>query len=238
MRDGLRNQVRRGSLLVRLRSLLCGFVRTIGRQRNRRFPHSMKQKGLQFYHRYSEDGSCKVICMYCYATLGFGPDRAAVTEMEAAHTCGEWIPAAERDGRAAEAQWVERSQGSSDSPLLEQLVRLHPAILLPAIAILLYGVPTMLEILARTRVTNTWLAVVLPGDAVGCAVLMVVARKPRLGLLLYGAMTALECYWHIRHVMRGVTMAWVADLVPTLVVMGILLMRLQRSRGMNEAAFS
>jgi hypothetical protein len=198
---------------------------------------------MQFYHRYGEDGTCKVICMYCYATLGVGLDREAVAETEAAHDCGEWTPAAQRGSETEGGQRLPDLSGSrrpSGLPLFERLLlQVHPAILLPAIAILLYVVPTALEILARSRVNvNTWASVILPGDAVGCAVLMVVARMPRLALLLYGALTGCECFWHVTHVMHGVTMAWVADLVPTLVVMGIFLMRLQRLRGTNRIAYS
>ncbi|HEX4064662.1 MAG TPA: hypothetical protein VHZ09_01465 [Acidobacteriaceae bacterium] len=199
----------------------------------------MRKKGLQFYHRYSDDGSCKVICLNCYATLGIGPDRAAVAGMEAAHVCGEWVPAAERGRAMVEAERTGRRRELSELPLLERIVMgVHPAILLPAIAILLYALPTALEILARSQLNaNTWVAVILPGDAVGCAVLIVLAKKPRAGLLLYCALTSLECLWHLTHVMRGVTMAWVADLVPTVAVILIVLMRLQKVRGLNETAY-
>jgi hypothetical protein len=199
----------------------------------------MRKKGLQFYHRYSDDGSCKVICMDCYATLGIGQNREAVAEMKAAHVCGEWIPAAQRSSMMPNGQRADGLCEVSGLPPQERiLMQVHPAILLPAIALLLYALPTALEILARSRMnTNTWVAVILPGDAIGCAVLIVLARMPRAGLLLYCSLTGLECLWHIMHVMRGVTMAWVADLVPTLAVVLIVLTRLQKRRRLNEPAF-
>lgn len=199
----------------------------------------MRKKGLEFYYRYSDDGSCKVICLNCYATLGIGQDRAAVARMEAAHVCGEWVPAAERGPVRVEAERADRRVELSGLPLLERIaMEVHPAILLPAIALLLYALPTALEILARSQLNaNTWVAVILPGDAIGCAVLIVLAKMPRAGLLLYCGLTAVECLWHITHVMRGVTMAWVADLVPTVAVILIVVMRLQKVRGLNETAY-
>lgn len=198
----------------------------------------MKKKGMHFYHSYGEDGRCKVICMYCYATLGTGRGREAIAKIEAAHDCGEWVSASQRNSSGVTTEAVPRARDLSALPFLERvLMRVHPAILLPALAILLYLIPTTLEIAARSHV-NTWLAIILPGDAVGCAVLIVVARMPRIGVLLYCVLTACESYWHVTHVMRGMLMAWVVDLIPTVVVIGIFLIRRQELHGMVEAALS
>jgi hypothetical protein len=112
-------------------------------------------------------------------------------------------------------------------------MKLPRGILLAAIIILLYLIPTCLEILARTEV-NTWVAVILPGNLLGCAVLILLLRRVKTGLLLYAGLAACECCWHVVHLMRGVTMAWIADLVPTLAVLMVLLMRRQRMRDLEQ----
>ncbi|HEX4037767.1 MAG TPA: hypothetical protein VHX37_06895 [Acidobacteriaceae bacterium] len=206
----------------------------------------MKKNAMQFYYRYHEDGSCKVICMNCYATLGTGWDRDAVTQMEAGHICGEWKRAAERlaGEESAGQQSIPLNVRPSPSllhpslsPQEWRMARLHPAILVALTALLLYVAPTVLEMLARRKV-NTWLSVILPGDLLGCMVLGALAKMPRTAIALYLLLTACECYWQVMHAMRGITMAWIVDLVPTLVVIGVLLMRAQRVRGMMRGAFS
>lgn len=186
----------------------------------------MTKRAMQFYRRFYEDGSCRVICLYCYEMLGTGLNRDAVKRLEAAHVCGEWTRAGAEPEEASRIHLVRRERARS---------RVRRLLVLPAIACLLYGVPTALELVARLHV-NTWLAVILPGDVVGCAALAGPAKMPRTGVLLYMGMTALECGLHVTHAMRGMTMAWVADLVPTLVVMKVALQRgLRLSRGRVES---
>ncbi len=198
----------------------------------------MTKSRLRFYHRYYEDGSCKVICMDCYETLGTGQDRQAAVRMEAGHVCRGRLRAADGAGSSA------KDAGSLASPLAEMqpvgfsermLARVHPALLLLLTVVVLYAIPTVLEILARSEV-NTWVAVILPGNAIGCAVLITIMRLPRTGLVLYLVLAGCECWLHMTHTMRGVTMAWIVDLVPTLVVLGLLIVRLQKTGGTRQTA--
>lgn len=186
---------------------------------------------MKFYRRFYEDGSCRVICLSCYEMLGTGLDREAAERLGTAHVCREWVLAGGESGarQAAEAEEMER-------PRRAWLAGLHPMVLLPMIALLFYAAPTGLEILARVHV-NTWLAVILPGDLVGCAALIWLAKLPRTGVLLYIGLTALESCLHLTHTMRGMTMAWVADLVPTLVMMGVAMRRGERRERGQEASF-
>ena len=199
----------------------------------------MTKNGMQFYHRYHEDGSCKVICMDCYTTLGTGWDRDAVAGMEAGHVCGEWkraVASRARDERGEQQSDPRKAKReAAGSVWRRMLARQHPAILVLFIAVLLYAVPTALEILARSHM-NTWVAVILPGDLAGCVVLGAIEKMPRTAIALYLLLTGCECYWHVAHVMRGVTIAWIADLIPTLVVMGVLLVRMQRARATERCA--
>ncbi|MGA8110669.1 MAG: hypothetical protein WB974_14615, partial [Acidobacteriaceae bacterium] len=170
---------------------------------------------------------------------GTGWDRDAVAGMEAGHVCGEWKRAVEspaRDERAGQqSDRLKVMREAGGSVWGQMRARLHPAILVLFIALLLYGVPTSLEILARSHV-NMWVAVILPGDLAGCVVLGALEKMPRTATALYLLLTACECYWHVAHVMRGVTIAWIADLIPTLVVTGVLLVRMQRARATERCA--
>ncbi|MFP5226398.1 MAG: hypothetical protein ACLGXA_02130 [Acidobacteriota bacterium] len=200
----------------------------------------MTKSNMRFYRLYNRDGSCKVICMDCYENLGTLPDRDAVALRETEHICGAWmqamvVPVA--GGEDASREEARASEAASLSLMERALKRIHPALLLPLTAILLYGIPTAVEILARREV-NTWVSIILPGNALGCATLMTVMRRPRTGLLLYLVLAACECWLHITHAMRGMTMAWLVDLVPTLVVLALMMGRLHRFRGMGRAAFS
>jgi hypothetical protein len=193
----------------------------------------MTKPALRFYHRYNEDGSCRVICLDCYATLGTASDRDKVTQMEAVHRCGEWQEAQERI--AGESVTIPaREEGlaylSNLSGPERMLARLHPVLLAGLLALLLYGVPTALEIAARSHV-NTWLAVIVPGDVAGCLVLGWLAKMPRTAAALYLLLTACEGCWHLARMTHGVAMAWFADLIPAVVVMCVMVVRGQRARG-------
>lgn len=191
----------------------------------------MTKLALRFYHRYNEDGSCKVICMDCYATLGTASDRDEVAQLEAVHTCREWKRAAERI--AGETATIPlREEGTADSWTLSGpervLARLHPALLAGLVALLLYALPTALEIAARSHV-NTWLAVIVPGDVAGCVVLGWLAKMPRTAIALYLLLTACEGCWHLARVTHGVAMAWFVDLIPAIVVMCVMVRRGRRA---------
>ena len=194
----------------------------------------MTKSKLRFYRRYYEDGSCKVICMDCYDTLGTGENRHDVARMEARHVCSHALlpaDAAKKNLRAYLLAGVDRVRDAE-----QWMARLHPALLAILLIVVLYGIPTILEILARQEV-NTWVAVILPGNILGCMVLIAILRMPRTGLGIYLALAACECWLHVTHIMRGVTMAWIVDLVPTLVVLILLIVRLPKGGGRQQAAF-
>jgi len=187
---------------------------------------------MQFYRRYHENGSCRVICLNCYEMLGTGVNREAVTRLEAGHVCREWTRAEEDGGSGIHL--VEETRGEK-AGRGERSV--HPVLVVLGIALVFYAAPTALELLARLH-TNTWVAVILPGDVAGCAALIGLARMPRTGVLLYLAMTAFECILYVTHAMQGVTVAWVADLIPTLVLMRVGLRRGLGRRKQQAESFS
>jgi hypothetical protein len=88
----------------------------------------------------------------------------------------------------------------------------------------LYLVPTAMEI-GASYALNPWLAVILPGDLIGCAVLAGLLRMPRTGILLYVLLTTLE---GLSYAVNGAVrpdLCWFADLVPTLLVIGLVVRR-------------
>lgn len=91
--------------------------------------------------------------------------------------------------------------------------------------LLLYAIPTVFE-LAATKHFNPWLAVILPGDAIGCACLVIAFRMPKLGLALYLLLTICEAALYRSGIVAARDLIWIVDLIPTLTV-GCLIMRVR-----------
>jgi hypothetical protein len=134
--------------------------------------------------------------------------------MEALHICGG---KAAQDQSASSGNQVERLFGPSG-----KLKTLSISILLLSIATLLYAVPTVLELLAAQRL-DPWFGVILPGDIIGCALLVAVFRMHRTGLSLYLLLTACEGSLYAFHIVTANALPWMVDIVPTLAVTAIIL---------------
>ncbi|MFZ0630893.1 MAG: hypothetical protein WA399_16705 [Acidobacteriaceae bacterium] len=172
-----------------------------------------------FYRRYDPDGRCKVICMQCFQTLGTVWDRPSAEAMEAAHACEFW-----RQGAPAAAARAPEAKVPPVSPILQPLLQIPAGLLALLTVLVVYALPTALELAAR-HTLNAWLAVILPGDVVGCAVLAGLLRRPRTGVFLYLLLTTIEGLCYAGGVVPGRPLVWFADLVPTLVVLTLLLRR-------------
>lgn len=86
-----------------------------------------------------------------------------------------------------------------------------------SVAFFIYGVPTALEFLAAQHL-NPWIAVILPGDIVGCFWLAAVVKMRRTALLLYLALTASESCLYALGLVSSANLVWTTDLVPALFV--------------------
>lgn len=182
-----------------------------------------------FYRRYDPDGRCKVICMQCFQTLGTAWDRPSLEEMESAHMCEFWKQGAPLATSRALAKKVPAA-----TPLLQHLLRI-PAGLLGLLTVLVaYALPTALELAAGNSL-NAWLAVILPGDLIGCAVLAAVLRRPRTAAFLYLLLTAIEAVTYAGGMARGRQLLWFADLVPTLLLLFLLLRMKLRSKAVTAS---
>ncbi|HEX3663163.1 MAG TPA: hypothetical protein VHU89_17130 [Acidobacteriaceae bacterium] len=174
---------------------------------------------IRFYRRYDPDGRCKVICMQCFQTLGTAWDRHSLEEMEAAHLCASPLPAARRPGREVRPEM----------PLLREALHMHVGVLVGLTVLALYLLPTALEFAASYAV-NPWLAVILPGDLIGCAVLVGLLRMPRTGVLLYVLLTVAEALSYAANGAVVPDLRWLTDSIPTLLVVSLVLRMKLRSR--------
>lgn len=185
---------------------------------------------MKYYLLYRNNGTCDVICTRCFVKLGVAGQSDALREMEALHVC-------DRAAAPKHLSSIAPIRGSSNGLLDTDQIRrilgsygergvpnLWMALLL--IVSLLYLVPTVIEILAA-RHLNPWLAVIFPGDIAGCAWLFGALKMQRTALILYLLLTACESCLYLSNMVSDNALIWIVDLVPTLVVAGIMVFRLQ-----------
>ncbi len=181
---------------------------------------------LNYYRRYQQDGSCMVICTRCFLTVGIAYGHAAARELEAAHVCSR----AGKEGRLQSAGAPPTAAAhragfvSGSFRFVEAVANWNPLVLAAALALALYALPTALEYFAAQHM-NPWLAVILPGDAVGCAALIVLFNKRRTGLILYLLLTGLKSVLYLSRAVTPIALVWIVDLIPTLVAMSIVPLR-------------
>lgn len=190
---------------------------------------------MNYYRRYDENGNCEVICTRCFATVGTANDLSAARKIEALHVCGR-----NTDEDAPKIIAIDRAIGSSSTlPRVDSLfgaaVKLkapNTPILFLVVLFFLYVLPTVLELLATKRF-NPWLAVILPGDLIGCACLITVFRMPRTGVALYLLLTICEAALYGSKVVAARDLIWIVDLVPTVIV-ACLIMRTRMLHGVRH----
>lgn len=178
---------------------------------------------MNYYHRYKESGVCEVVCTRCFLTLGNANGLIAIREIESHHICPIQSPKAP----AVDAP-VEEQAASFPIPIRHPFafIRAMPTSRMLLIffltVLLLYGLPTVIELLAA-RHFNPWLAIILPGDLVGCACLAILFRMHRAGSYLYLMLTLGESALYASRTLTADSLLWIVDFVPTLVVAGVIL---------------
>lgn len=194
---------------------------------------------MNYYRRYDEDGNCEVICTRCFATVGVASGSNAARRMEALHVCRKKTDREESNvipiNRDAGGSPEAAMSGGGFFPFSAKLKDLNAWVLFPAVVLLLYALPTVLE-LAATKHFNPWFAVILPGDAVGCAFLITVFKRPRTGIILYLLLTICEAALYEFHLVPVGDLIWIVDVVPTLVVSYLVLRGRIRS-GLRQLRF-
>jgi hypothetical protein len=100
---------------------------------------------------------------------------------------------------------------------------LPPGLLVLLTVVLLYGLPTLAEY-SVAHALNPWFSVILPGDLAGCAVMVGILRMPRTGVLTYLLLTSVEGLCCLSGGPLSTNqLVWLADLVPTLLVLTLVL---------------
>lgn len=178
---------------------------------------------MDFYYRRTNDGKCEVVCTRCFHTIGSASGTDQVWALEKSHLCTLQRP---KPISVYAASPNRDKQPYTPPESLPQAIAVssefHPlrtALLLLAVAMLLYALPTILEFVALRRY-SPWIAVVLPGDLLGCICLVLLFRKIKTGVVLYSLLTSIEACLFAFHIAPANTMAWMVDVIPTLVVCG------------------
>ena len=172
---------------------------------------------LNYYRRYQQDGTCMVICTRCFLTIGIAQGQAAVKDLESRHVCSRAVQGVVPEALPTRASApVMVRQDELVTSLLQAVARWNPLFIAVILMVLLYALPTVLEYVA-VRHFNPWLAVILPGDALGCAALIVFFGMRRTGLVLYLVLTGIEGAFYLTHFLSPPVLLWIVDLVPTLI---------------------
>jgi hypothetical protein len=177
---------------------------------------------MRYYRRYQTDGSCTVICTHCFATLGKAADFAAAGDLEERHVCGKAVPPEFSDAALRSFASFRKPAGGGRERIVDFVRRLgerFPVLAFAAVALIVYGVPTLIELTIANNVTP-WAGTVVFGDLIGCACLAVLFRMPATALFLYLGLTAFEGWLYFSGAVPADGLAWIADSVPMLAVAG------------------
>ena len=178
---------------------------------------------MEFHRRFNQDGSCEIICVICFQTVGIAKGNAAAKEIEARHICRlDAVPdasASERISRSGLSAVLQYIDTPTRVPAIAQ--RLPLPLVSLTVALFLYALPTAVEWIV-TRRTNPWVGSIILGDLVGCACLATIFRMPRTGVLLYVLLTGCEAFLYEFRLISATTLAWIVDIVPMLVVAGLI----------------
>ena len=177
---------------------------------------------MEYFRRYNPDGSCVVICLRCFATIGAAGNISAALTLENVHKCVRHPIADKNQVSTPILRGVETSRENLSSRFLKSAARLqmpYTLLFFLAIFLLLYAFPTVIE-LAAVRWAVPAIGIVLFGDLVGCACLATILRAPVVAGALYLLLTVCEFWLHSTGVVRRVLLPWILDLVPALVVAG------------------
>ncbi len=154
---------------------------------------------MNYHRRYHEDGSCEVICTRCFLTLGLAKQHRAAQEIEMQHVC-----------RRTTGKELSRIHANAERPVFVlpgRLRQLNIVLLLLTVVVVLYALPTMVELAAAGRI-SPWVAIVLFGILRVCACLAAVFKMRRMGLLFYVLLTGCEGSLYASHMLPANALVW------------------------------
>jgi len=172
---------------------------------------------MHYHRRYLEDSSCEIICTRCFLTVGTASGLAAIKALESQHTCpapasiNQALPLPEQGVTDPKRNWLSRySSGLAGLPI---------PLLVIAVAVLLYVIPTAIEIALSIEV-GPWLASIILGDFVACAFIFAFFKMRRTGVILYLLLTISKIWLFSAHLIPASSLPWITDAVPVLIVIG------------------
>ena len=179
---------------------------------------------MKFFRRYSPDGSCRIICLRCFTTIGTAKHSSETLGLEDKHVCASQHVVRANQQSTGNFRVVQTSNLDGTSSLLNFAAHLQMpdiALLLMAILLLLYGFPSVIELAAlHSRIPTV--GIIGFGDLAGCACLATVLRMPATGLALYLALLACEIGLYSAGALPRPLLPWILDLLPVIAVMGII----------------
>jgi hypothetical protein len=167
-------------------------------------------------YRKRADGRVEIYCAWCSSVVGLA-DSAEGLPDAAQYRCRCETFRAEPE-RLVFHKWLYSAVGDSARARIRAW---RQCILLGAALVLLYVIPTVLEILVVDTL-GPWLAVVGLGDLVGCLCLALVFRRTWLATGIYVATTLVEVWLYYFRLFPPYQLALLADFAPTVVVLGFI----------------
>ncbi|MFZ0515451.1 MAG: hypothetical protein WBG23_15215 [Acidobacteriaceae bacterium] len=177
---------------------------------------------MEYFRRYDPNGSCVVICLRCFATVGTAGNVSAALTLENAHECTRHPIANQKQASPGIVSRVAAWRRGLPSSFLKSAARLqmpYTPLFFLAVFLLLYAFPTVVE-LAAVRYAVPAMGIILFGDLVGCVCLATILRSPYIAGALYVSLTFCELWLQSSGAVRSAVLPWILDLVPTLVVVG------------------
>lgn len=174
---------------------------------------------MHYYYRFFPDGSCDIICTRCFLKIGKGQESGAARMQADQHICQVGRGAARVASAAVEQQTMERVSRRARG--FEVLSLPVPYMVLLAV-LLFYVLPTLLEI-AVLQHASLWAFGILFGDLSGCIGIFVALKKKKLAVVLYLALTAVECWLYSAQILSAHSLVWLMDAVPTAIMAGAIL---------------
>lgn len=177
---------------------------------------------MDFCYIQRKDGSYALVCTRCFEAVASSEDSESLQHSKAVHRCKEGGEGRFLHGGAPKVHDVSVKQCGTDLLQRARWSRiLQSSWMVVAAVFLLYAIPKWLE-LVLVRTVNPWISVVFLGDAVGCACIIAMFKRPGLAIAVYLAATGLEALARELHLMHAAALTWVADVIPTIVAIALL----------------
>jgi hypothetical protein len=177
---------------------------------------------MKYFRRYNPDGSCRIICLRCFATIGAAKNSPEVVDLEHQHVCRGQHAVEPNQQSIGNLRPVETFHPAGLSSVLDFAARLRGpdvVLILTTTVLLLYGFPTIIELAAIHWGIPT-VGIIVFGDLVGCACLATILRMPATGATLYLALLLCEIGLDSSGALPRPLLPWILDLVPTIAVTG------------------